>query len=97
MPSASSPARTSSQANGSSRASSRRRDLDHRHVAAEAPERLGQLDTDRATAEHEQAVRHLPRLGRAAVVPRLDVAEPGHRRDGGAGSRGEHDRPPGGE
>ena len=72
-------------------------DLDHRHVAAEAPERLGQLDTDRATAEHEQAVRHLPGLGRAAVVPRLDVAEPGHRRDGGAGSRGEHDRPPGGE
>ena len=28
-------------------------DLDHGHVAAEAPERLGELDADRATAEHE--------------------------------------------
>ena len=95
MPSASSAARTSSQANGSSRASSRRADLDHRDVAAEAPERLGQLDADRATAEHEQTVRYVPRRGRAAVVPRRDVAESGHRRDRRRGFRWRA-RPPAG-
>src|SRR5512133_2986899 len=42
----------------------------HRHLlAAEAPERLGQLAADRAAAQHDQPTGHLGGPGRSPVVP----------------------------
>ena len=62
--------------------------FDDDHLLAPEPlEALRHLRADSTAAEHEQSARQL--LGRrdVAVVPRVDVCEPGNRRDQRSGAR----------
>ena len=56
--------------------------LDDRHVGAEAPEELRELDTNRAAAEHDDARWDLARPDRVAIRPVVDFAEPLELRHG---------------
>ena len=96
MPSASSAARTSSPAKGSSRARSRSMASTHGHlVAAEATDGLGHLDADRAAAEHEQAAGDVLGGGDVAVVPGAGLGQPGDRGNGRRWCRWRSRRPAG--
>ena len=55
--------------------------LDDRHLRAHAGEELRELGADRATAHHDEALRHLVRPRRLAVRPVLDRVETVDRRD----------------
>jgi len=68
--------------------------LDQGHVSAEAVERLGQLEPDRAGAEHHQRARQLARLDRLAVGPEADLVEAVDRRAGGLAAAGDDDAAP---
>ena len=63
--------------------------LDERHLGAEAPEELRELDADRTAAEDDEARRDLARPDRVAVRPVLDVLEAVERRHGRPGARGD--------
>jgi hypothetical protein len=66
--------------------------LAQRHLAAEAPERLRQLDADRPAAEHDQGRRQLLELGRLAVRPdAVELAQTVDRRNDGRGPGGHDD------
>ena len=94
-PSARSAAAATSDASGSSMASTRSERLDHGHPDAEPGEDLGQLQPDRAAAEHEQRLRQLLDLDRLVVGPVRRVGQPVDRRDRRAGAGAEHDPVPG--
>ena len=65
--------------------------LDQRHLAAETPHDLRQLDARRSAAEHEQATRHRLHAGRLAGAPdAVELAQSGDRRRDRVGA-GRHD------
>ena len=56
--------------------------LDERHLGADPPEELRELDADRSSAEHDEARRDLARPDRLAIRPVLDVLDAVERRQG---------------
>jgi len=65
--------------------------LDERDGAAEAPERLRELEPDRARAQHEQRARQLGQPERSGAVEPRHLVDALDRRHGRARSRGDED------
>ena len=58
--------------------------LDHRDLAAEAPEHLAELEPEIIAAERDEMSRHRVELHDVAVGQVLDLVEAGNRRNAGA-------------